>query len=139
MGPRLTVLIVEDHPGVRDTLERMAETYPNVDVLSANTFLSAAVLVRSTPQIDLLICDVCLPGEMTGVDLAEVATATHLEIAVVMISADPQRDIERMKACYAFIQKPFGRNDLIEHMDSAIFRLNNRTDTAHGSCNVARL
>lgn len=125
MGQRLTVLIVEDHPGVRDTLERMVETWANVDILSANTFLSAAVLIHSAQRLDLLICDVCLPGEMSGVDVAEVATATHLDVAVVMISADAKRDIGRLKNRYAFIRKPFGRNELIEHMDSAFVRLRN--------------
>lgn len=119
MGRRLTVLIVEDHPGVRDTLERMVESWPNVNVLSANTFLSAAVLIRSVQRLDLLICDVCLPGELTGIDVAEVAVATHQDLAVVIISADAQEDIDRMKARYAFIRKPFGRDDLIEHMDGA--------------------
>lgn len=125
MGRRLTVLIVEDHPGVRDTLERMVETWPNVDVLSANTFLSSAVLIHSAQHIDLLICDVCLPGEMSGVDVAEVATATHRDIAVVMISADAKVDVERMTNRYAFLRKPFGRNDLIEHMDRAFVQLKN--------------
>lgn len=123
MSRRLTVLIVEDHAGVRDTLERMVETWPNVAVLSANTFLSAAVLIRSAQRLDLLICDVCLPGEMNGIDVAEVGTSMHQDLAVVMISADAQEDIERMKPRYAFIRKPFGRDDLIEHMDSAFTRL----------------
>ena len=123
MGRRLTVLIVEDHSGVRDTLERMVESWPNVDVLSANSFLSAAVLIRSVQRLDLLICDVCLPGEMTGIDVAEVAIATHHDLAIVIISADAHEDIDRMKRRYAFIRKPFGRDDLIEHMDSAFARL----------------
>jgi DNA-binding NtrC family response regulator len=125
MGRRLTVLIVEDHPGVRDTLERMVETWPNVDVLSANTFLSSAVLIHCAQQIDLLICDVCLPGEMSGVDVAEVATATHRDIAVVMISADAKVDVARMTSRYAFLRKPFDRDDLIEHMDRAFIQLKN--------------
>jgi DNA-binding NtrC family response regulator len=123
MGRGLTVLIVEDHPGVRDTLERMVETWPHVDVLSANTFLSAAVLIHSAQRIDVLICDVCLPGEMTGVDVAEVALATHRDVSVVMISADARDDIDRMSTRFAFIRKPFGRNELIEHMDNAFDRM----------------
>lgn len=123
MGRGLTVLVVEDHPGVRDALERMVETWPHVDVISANTFLSAAVLIHSAQRIDVLICDVCLPGEMTGIDVAEVAMATHSNVSVVMISADARGDVERMSARYAFIRKPFGRNDLIEYMDSAVDRL----------------
>ena len=123
MGRRLTVLIVEDHPGVRDTLERMVETWPDVDILSAASFLSAAVLIHSAQRIDLLLCDVCLPGEMTGVDIAEVALTTHQDIAVVMMSADAQSDVARMQQRYSFIRKPFGLDQLIEHMDNAFVRL----------------
>ena len=39
----LTVLIVEDHPGVRDSIERMVEQWPDVDIHSAENFVSAAI------------------------------------------------------------------------------------------------
>lgn len=119
MEQRRVVLIVEDHPGVRDTLEQMVESWAEVDCLLANGFLGAASLVATSPKIDLLICDVDLPGEMTGVDLAEVAVKTFPDIAIVMISGHAKFNLAGMTDRYCFARKPFDRQTLVAHIENA--------------------
>lgn len=121
-GP-LVVLIVEDHPGIMDSMERMIETWPNVDILSASGFLDAATWIHRASRIDLLMCDVRLPGGMDGVSVAELAVFTHPLIAILLFSADAASDIEGLTGRYGFIRKPFSRSDIVEHVDNAFMKL----------------
>ena len=120
---RLVVLIVEDHPGVLDSLERLVERWPNVDILSADGSLAALKWIGLAPCIDLLLSDVCLPGEMTGVDIAAFAVITHPGIAVVLLSADAKSEIKGLVERYAFVRKPFGGDQLTAHIDKAFLGL----------------
>lgn len=123
MHSRLVVLIVEDHPGIMDSMERMIETWPNVDVLSASGFLDAARWIHRASRIDLLMCDVQLPGGMNGVSIAELALVTHPQLAILLFSADAASDIKGLTNRYSFIRKPFNRSDIVEHVDKAFMKL----------------
>ncbi|MBB6249000.1 response regulator [Rhodanobacter sp. A1T4] len=123
MNSQLVVLIVEDHPVVLDSLKFFVESFPNVQILSADSFVSAAVWINATKRIDLLLCDVLLPGAMDGIDVAEAAVNTHSDIAVVLLSADPMDEIKGLTDRYSFLQKPFGRDAITQHIDSAFLRL----------------
>lgn len=124
MERKLVVLIVEDHAGVRDALERMVESWASVDLLSCNGFVGATQWISTAPRIDLMLCDVYLPDGMTGVDLAEIAVRTHPRIAVVMTSADPQPRVDGFTNRYSFLRKPFGHDDLLAEIDRAFARIN---------------
>jgi len=128
MNDRLVVLIVEDHPAVLDSLKLFVESLPEVHILAADSFLSAAVWINATKRIDLLLCDVLLPGAMDGIDVAEVAVNTHPDVAVVLLSADPMDQINGLTDRYSFAQKPFGCEAITQHIDSAFLRLRARPD-----------
>lgn len=117
MERELVVLIVDDHSGVRDALEQMVESWRNVHLLSCGNFLDAVRLMAGAAGIDLLICDVCLPGDMTGIDVAELAVTTFPDISIVLISADPLSEISGITARYSFLRKPFDREYLVAHIE----------------------
>jgi len=123
MNSRLVVLIVEDHPAVLDSLKLFVESFPDVEILSADSFTPAVAWINATPRIDLLLCDVLLPGAMDGLNVAEVAVDAHPNVAVVLLSADPQDEIEGLTDRYSFLQKPFGRDAVTQHIDNAFLRL----------------
>jgi len=122
--PNLIVLIVEDHPDVRNSLERVVVLWPAVNVFSADNFLSAAVWINSLARIDLLLCDVYFPGKMVGIDIAGLAVASHPEIAVVMTSTDRQSAVEGLINRYKFVRKPFNHDDMNEQIDEAFIQIN---------------
>jgi len=47
MNSRLVVLIVEDHPAVLDSLKLFVESFPDVEILSANSFTSAVAWINA--------------------------------------------------------------------------------------------
>jgi len=119
----LAILIVEDHPGVLDSIERMVEQWPHVDVYSAEGFIAAAIRIHAMNHLDLLLSDVYFPGEMNGIDVADLAVKTHPEVAIVLFSGDRRADISGMRDKYEFMQKPFDREQLTVHIDNAFSKL----------------
>jgi DNA-binding NtrC family response regulator len=123
MDRKLQVLIVEDHAGVRDVLERMVESWADVNLISCNGFLGATKWIHEADRIDLLLCDVCLPEGMSGIDLAKIAVQTHPQAAIVMTSADPRASVPRFSDRYGFVRKPYGRDALLKEIDRAFIEL----------------
>jgi CheY-like chemotaxis protein len=123
MEKRFFVLVVEDDSDVLDALKLYVESFSNASLLSANGYLAAATWLNGMERIDLILCDVILRGEMDGIDVAELAVKMHPDIAVVLFSADPKSSIERLSDRYSFVRKPFGREEITQHIDKAFLRL----------------
>lgn len=126
MDSQLVVLVVEDHPEVLASLILFVEIYEGAVVLSANSYVAAVKEITAAKRIDLLLCDVHLPGEMNGVDVAELAVANHPGIAVVIASADPPSEVSGLTDRYSFLRKPFGIEEMARHIDVAFLKLRNR-------------
>lgn len=116
MDEKLVVLVVEDHPGVRDLLDRTVESWANVNLLTCDSFASAVMWLASAPRLDLLISDVRLPGERTGVDLAQIAIKTFPDLAVVVISGHPLSQATGFNERFTFLRKPFSMQELVGHI-----------------------
>jgi len=82
----------------------MVEQWPNIDLYTADNFISAAIWINAVERLDLLLSDFCLTGAMGGIDVAEVATAFHPAVAVIIFSSDHVSDIEGMQASYGFFK-----------------------------------
>lgn len=123
--PGLQVMIVEDHPGVLASMEAMVECWQNVEITSAADSIAAASWIKKLDQLDLLLCDVCLPNDMEGPDVAKLALAVHPGAAIVLFSADLRSDIQGMSDRYSFLQKPFGRDALFRQINDAFIRARN--------------
>ncbi|MDO8295495.1 MAG: ATP-binding protein [Caulobacter sp.] len=81
----LNVLLVEDDPEVAALAEIMLRELGH-EVRLAIDPAEALALVARDPDITLLLTDVVMPGEMTGVDLARAATAARLGLTVLLSS-----------------------------------------------------
>ena len=101
-------LIVEDNPIVRSTLELMLEScgYKSTSCCCAD---DARDLLKAEHDFSLVLSDIRMPGEWSGIDLAKWIKVTFPEIQVVLISGnDAPSDLERV----AFLRKPFLLRDL---------------------------
>jgi DNA-binding NtrC family response regulator len=119
---KLQVMIVEDHAGVRASMEAMVEMWRQVEITSVEDFHAAAHWIETIDRLDLLLCDVCLPGGNDGLDVAKMASSSHPSVAVVMFSADVESEIRGMSDRYSFLRKPFGRDALFRQIDDALLR-----------------
>jgi PAS domain S-box-containing protein len=106
-----TVLVVDDEDAVRKTTARLV-TSLGYQVFDAANFAEA--LARTTNHdgpIDMLLCDIAMPGE-DGRDVAARLVELRPELKVLFMSGYSS-DMQEMRLEGAlFVQKPFSRDEL---------------------------
>ncbi len=115
------VLVVEDNDAVRDVAVAMVEDM-GYDVLEASNGADALELIKSRPDIDLLLSDVVMAG-MNGPELAAEAMKIRSDLKVLFASGYTQGTAEEMQDLPNFIElinKPFTRAELTERVGEAI-------------------
>jgi two-component system response regulator DesR len=84
-SPRTRILVVEDHPAMRESVCSLLEREPDLEVCgqaaSAETALDAIADVRP----DVALVDVSLP-DVSGIELAAEITRRDPDVVVVMLS-----------------------------------------------------
>jgi len=119
MRPR--ILVVEDDAVARTLAGRILQPHYEVD-FAADAHEARGKLIGG--PIDLLLCDIFLPGE-NGMDLVETVLAREDRIAVVMVtgSDDPvlvDRAFEL--GAYGYLVKPYRSGDLLITVSNALRR-----------------
>ena len=88
-----TALVVEDDPLQRGMLALLLEE-SDMSVVECESAEAAAVLLdRYGSSLTLMITDINLAGNMTGVELAHLAKREHPDLSVIVMSAavgDPE-------------------------------------------------
>jgi putative two-component system response regulator len=101
------ILIVDDEPGVRETLRRLVANEGHVATVAADT--TEARVELGAGSFEVILCDVNLPGE-SGLEFVRDIVAGRTDIAVLMVSGadDPQlAETALALGAYGYIVKPF--------------------------------
>jgi signal transduction histidine kinase len=117
-----TILVVDDEDGLLE----IASTYLSelgYTVLTAGDGASAKHLIEERDDIALLLTDVIMPGEITGVDLAECAIQIKPFIRVIYCSGFPTEALAERNITVApdsLLRKPYQRAELISIVRKAL-------------------
>lgn len=120
MNDEPLIAIVDDDESVRVAMGGMVESfgYAPVTFESADDFLKSDKL----PDASCLILDVQMPG-MSGLELHSQLIASGRRIPTIFVTAFPDkrvRDRAMRAGGVCFLAKPFGRNDLLGCIESAL-------------------
>ncbi|MDJ0974372.1 MAG: PAS domain-containing protein [Planctomycetota bacterium] len=118
------VLVVEDEPQVLETSLRLLRTF-GYRTRKAGDAEQALAILESTPDIQLLLTDVILPGGTNGVQLAQRALALRPELPVLYISGFADHafaDAGVSEKTIDFLPKPFTRAELAARVHRALKR-----------------
>jgi CheY-like chemotaxis protein len=100
------LMVVDDDPEVRVIVAEFLEDF-GYDVLQASNGADALDLLASTPDLRMIITDIRMP-DMSGIELAKVATRRHEDLKIILISGYfVSQQIE-----HRFLRKPFRMRDL---------------------------
>lgn len=106
------VLVVEDEPLVRMTaVDAVAEV--GAKALEAQDASSALEILNNHPEVRVLFTDVNMPGEMNGLQLAEVVHRTHPRIELVVTSGKVMLQEASLPGTGTFLQKPYSIGRLV--------------------------
>jgi two-component system, NtrC family, response regulator HydG len=117
-----TLLVADDDPGLRESLERTL-TREGYRVVLASDGRAALERVQAG-GIDLIVTDLRMPG-LTGLDLLRAAKAIMPDVDVILLTAfgTVEEAVKAMKdGAYDFLTKPFRREQLIKLIDKALER-----------------
>ena len=115
-GEPATILLVEDHEGVRELAGILLRALGH-EVLEAADGGSALAIVRQQRGIALLVTDVQLPG-LSGLELARKVLDECPAMGVIFLSGHPgPLDLPR-GARVRFVPKPFTSESFAEALDS---------------------
>ena len=116
-----TVLIIDDERAIRNTLKEILE-YENFKVEEALDGKDALQKIEKL-KLDLILCDIKMPGGMDGLELLQKFQKQIPETPVVMISGhgNIETAVEAVKkGAYDFIQKPLDLNRLLVTIRNAM-------------------
>ena len=80
-----TVLVIDDEPTVRMLIVEVLED-AGYRALQAGDGPAGLALLQSSPQVDLLITDVGLPGGMNGRQVADAARETRPDLKILFVT-----------------------------------------------------
>src|ERR671925_709777 len=122
MSEPATLLVADDDPGLRESLERTL-TREGYRVLLASDGRAALERLQSG-AVDLILTDLKMPG-LTGLELLRAAKAIAPDVDVILLTAfgTVEEAVKAMKdGAYDFLTKPFRREQLLKLVDKALER-----------------
>ncbi len=122
MSDPATLLVADDDPGLRESLERTL-TREGYRVVLASDGRAALERVQAG-GVDLIVTDLRMPG-LTGLELLRAAKAIMPDVDVILLTAfgTVEEAVKAMKdGAYDFLTKPFRREQLIKLVDKALER-----------------
>ena len=109
-------LIVDDEPAVRNYL-RLILRLRGLESLEAwNGIEALLILEKLGGQIDLLITDLQMPGDMDGVDLANSVKDRFSAVPLLVVS-DPG---DQAPPGFTFVRKPLITDAVLQAIDTAM-------------------
>lgn len=124
------ILIVEDQPIITMDLEYMLEEL-GYDVCGISTNYDDAVAKIKTAKPDLILADIILHGEKTGIDLGHEINGTYHTPFIYLTSHADRNTIEMAKSTNpaGYIVKPFNRNDVYAAIEIALNQAETRAES----------
>ena len=122
MAEPATLLVADDDPGLRESLERTL-TREGYRVVLASDGRAALERVQAG-GVDLIVTDLRMPG-LTGLELLRAAKAIMPDVDVILLTAfgTVEEAVKAMKdGAYDFLTKPFRREQLIKLVAKALER-----------------
>lgn len=111
MGPRLRVLLVDDHATVRDGLRRLVDGQPDMVVVGEAGDGDLALIQAQALRPDVVVLDLSMP-RMSGLAAARSLAQQHPQMAVVVLTRHAEQayvdELLRAGAAgYVLKQSPF--------------------------------
>lgn len=111
--PKYRILVVDDEELILEPLVGALED-AGFDVATATNAIDAHTLLEESGNIDLLVTDVKMPGQVDGLVFGQVVHEMHPDLPIIVISGVSEPDDRDVPAGATFIAKPFPAALLIE-------------------------
>ena len=129
-GEGHTALVVEDDYDVRQVAASALKSL-SFSVKEARNGDDALRMLERDPSVSLIFADVNMPGDLTGIELAQTVKTRWPFIRVLLTSGHLTQEQEVVE--FEFLHKPYRVNDLIAKLASAFHKAAVRSETTNDS------
>lgn len=124
------VLILDDERTVQRMLGRLLNSHGYLYSVASDTREARSIIEMQ--EIDLVLCDVNLPGE-SGIDFIKYLSGAYPETAIIMVTGQDDSELAETAmdmGAYGYVIKPFRPNEIMINISNALRRrtleINNR-------------
>ncbi|TGL86783.1 response regulator [Leptospira congkakensis] len=113
-------LIVDDSTVTRLMIRKIIlEKFPNWEILEADSADAAKSILTDHQDIDFFTLDQNMPGNLSGLDLAEELKKNYKDTKIVLITANIQDAIKNRAKSLGidFVEKPVSPEKILPHLD----------------------
>jgi len=118
--PPLTLMVVEDDPGMASDLTEMLVGAGH-GVVGPFSEAAAARTAAGLHAIDLALLDINLAGDGDGVDLARTLTQTW-GVPVIFLTGNVEAAARHARLATALVLKPYGGRDVLDAIARTVAR-----------------
>ncbi len=122
-----TILLVDDHTAIRETLTYLLKQEGHNVIPLADSQDAIDFVLNRGQHFDLVVTDICMPG-LDGVRLTEMFKEVYPNIPVIVMSAFADENMiaetERFHA-FAFLSKPVAKSVFLMAVRRALFEYRN--------------
>jgi CheY-like chemotaxis protein len=116
---RVVILVVEDEPFVRMmAVDALIEH--GMTVLEADCVEEALEVIQAEARIDLLFTDINMPGDLDGLDLAEIAHRRQPDLKLIVTSGGMNVAADDIPDHGVFIPKPYDTRALAQMVEAKL-------------------
>lgn len=106
-----SILFIEDEEELRGLIgDSLAEAGHDVAVAAEGR---EAIRLLVSGAYDVVISDVSMPGEISGVDLAELVEERYPQTRVILVSGHARAQLPAISAATRFLPKPYRMSQLL--------------------------
>ncbi len=117
------ILVVDDDPELRSTLQRLLEIKGHKVVLAADG--RAAETALTGEPFDLMVTDIVMPDQ-DGLEVIRITRSTHPDLPIIAISGGGRLrtgnylQVAKAMGAVVALEKPFDFEELLTAIDAAL-------------------
>lgn len=123
MPTNKTILIVDDDDLVLESIDLLLSAVDDFQTIRARGSAGAISHLAHTRHVDVIVADVILSGDLSGIDVCRHAMTQCPDIAVVVITADTEVRRVDVPPRGVLLRKPFGGDQLVVAVNEAIAKV----------------
>lgn len=87
MTQKIKIIIVDDHPLIKEGLKQILSFYPDIEIVSEGSNGSEAISIISETSCDILLLDINMPV-LNGLDALKIIRQTNPHLKVLLLTVE---------------------------------------------------